>query len=147
MSKINNLLRIVEVKKNLFFIFCLFLLSCDQKVTAPIENNANSYSGTIQNNDSIRKLQAYENFEKASYEVFKNKETVNILAVKYNLPSNHLNDILVSYTELVKIIDLNSDSNKHTEHIKNYAFELGMEEEVFADLLLEYLRSICNKQN
>lgn len=126
------------MKKNLVFIFCLLLLSCDQKVTAPIENNANSYSVTIHNNDSIRKLQAYENFEKATYEVFKNKEIVNILAVKYNLPSNHLNDILVSYTELVNTIDLTSESNKHTEHIKNYAFELGMVEEDFAGLLLEY---------
>jgi len=25
------------------------------------------------------------------------------------------------------------------QHIKNYAFELGMEEDDFADLLLEYL--------
>lgn len=126
------------MKKHLVFIFCLFLFSCDQKVTAPIENNANYYSGTIQT-DSIRKLQAYENFDKATYEVFKNKEIVNILAVKYNLPSNHLNDILVSYTDLVNTIDLDSDSNKHVEHIKNYAFELGMEEDVFAELLLEYL--------
>lgn len=126
------------MKKNLVFIFCLFLLSCDQKVTTPIENNASSNSGSIQTTDSIRKLQAYENFDKATYEVFKNKEIVNILAVKYNLPSNHLNDILVSYTELVNTIDLDSESNKHTEHIKNYAFELGIEEEVFAGLLLEY---------
>lgn len=131
------------MKKNLVFIFCLFLLSCDQKVTTPIENNASSDSGTIQTIDSIRKLQAYENFDKATYEVFKNKEIVNILAVKYNLPSNHLNDIFVSYTELVNKIDLNSnsDSNKHSEFIKNYAFELGMKEEDFADLLLEYLSS------
>lgn len=133
------------MKKNLVFIFFLFLLSCDQKFTAPVENNANSYSDTIQTNDSIRKLQATENFEKATYEVFKNKEIVNILAVRYNLPSNHLNDILVSYTELVNTIDLNSDSNKHKEHIKNYAFELGIEEEVFANLLLEYL--ITKKYN
>lgn len=54
------------------------------------------------------------------------------------MPSNHLNDILVSYTELVNTIDVDSESHKHTEHIKNYAFELGMKEEVFADLLLEY---------
>lgn len=128
------------MKKHLVFILCLFLLSCDQKVTAPIENNANYYSGTIQTTDSIRKLQAYENFDKATYEVFKNKEIVNILAVKYNLPSNHLNDILVSYTDLVNTIAIDSDSNKHVQHIKNYAFELGMEEDDFADLLLEYLR-------
>lgn len=126
-------------------IFCLFFFSCDQKDAAPIEDNANYYSCTIQTTDSIRKLQAYENFDKAKYEVFKNKEIVNILAVKYNLPSNHLNDILVSYTDLVNTIDLDSDSNKHLEHIKNYAFELGIEEGVFADLLLEYL--ITKKYN
>lgn len=120
-------------------IFCLFLFSCDKKASIPIENNASSYSGTIKTTDTVRKLQAYENFDKATYEVFKNKEIVNILAVKYNLPSNHLNDILVNYTELVNSIDLDSDSGNHTEHIKNYAFELCIEEEVFADLLLAYI--------
>lgn len=127
------------MKKILVFIFYLFLLSCDQKVTSPVENNANSYSGTIQTTDSVRKLQAKENFDKATFEVFKNRELVNILAVKYNLSNNHLNDILVNYIELVNTIDLNSESSKHTEHIKNFAFELGMEEEDFADLLLEYI--------
>lgn len=127
------------MKSILIFIFCSFLISCDQKATSPIENSANSNSITLQTNDSIRKRQATENFDKATFEVFKNRELVNILAVKYNLPSNHLKDILVSYTELANIINVNSESNKHTEHIKNYAFELGMEKDDFADLLLEYL--------
>lgn len=127
------------MKSLLFFIFCSFLISCDQKVTSSIENSANSNSITLHTNDSIRKRQATENFEKSTFEVFKNRELVNILAVKYNLPSNHLNDILVSYTDLVNSIDLNSKSNKHMEHIKNYAFELGMKEQLFSNLLLEYI--------
>lgn len=127
------------MKSILIFIFCSFLISCDQKVNSPIENSANSNSITLQTNDSIRKRQATENFDKATFEIFKNRELVNILAVKYNLPSNHLKDILVSYTELVNSIDLDYNSDNHTEHIKNYAFELGIEEDDFADLLLEYL--------
>lgn len=129
------------MKSILIFIFCSFLISCDQKVTSQIENSANSNSITIRTNDSIRKLQAPENFDKATFEVFKNRELVNILAVKYNLSSNHLNDILVNYAELVNTIDFNSESDKHTEHIKNYAFELVIEEGAFADLLLEYLKN------
>lgn len=127
------------MKSILIFIFCSFLISCDQKVASPRDNIANFISINLQTNDSIRKRQATENFDKATFEIFKNRELVNILAVKYNLPSNHLNDILVSYTDLVNTIDINSHSNKHTEHIKNYAFELGIEEDVFGDLLLEYL--------
>lgn len=127
------------MKNILIFIFCSFLISFDQKVNAPTKTDENSSRSTIQSTDSIRKLQVTENFDKAQFEVFKNKEVVTILSVKYNLPENHLYNILVSYTDLLNTIDLNSDSNKHTEYIKNYAFELGIDDEVFADLLLEYL--------
>lgn len=121
-------------------IFCLFLFSCDQKDATPLDNYLNSHTNSIQTTDSIRKLQAKENYDKATFKVFRNAEIVNILSVKYNLQSNNLNDILVSYTELVNTIDVNMEPNRHTEQIKNYAFELGMEEKDFGTLLLEYIR-------
>lgn len=129
------------MKNILFIVSCLIFICCSQQPPTPTAKDVNPDHSNNENTDSIRRKQSTENYDKATFEVFKNKEIVSILSVKYNLPSHHLNDILVSYTELINTIDINSDSNKHTEHIKNYAFELGMEEKYFADLLLEYISS------
>lgn len=127
------------MKNILLIVSCLIFICCNQQASTPSAKDFNSDHSNNENTDGIRRKQAKENFDEASFEVFKNKEVVNILSVKYNLPSNHLNDILTSYTESVNTIDLDLDSEKYTEHIKNYAFELGIEEKDFADLLLEYL--------
>lgn|SRR5690606_1589621 len=85
--------------------------------------------------------------EQNLYQLEQNKNIINILSVKHNIPLTVCNKILSEYLNMTKNHRRELSNEYKVEAIKNYAFENNILEEQVGNLLYDYLHYIDSKKD
>ncbi|WLD23745.1 hypothetical protein NU10_13720 [Flavobacterium dauae] len=85
--------------------------------------------------------------EQNLYQLEQNKNIINILSVKHNIPLTVCNKILSEYLNMTKNCRRELSNEYKVETIKNYAFENNIPEEEVSNFLYDYLHYIDSKKD
>lgn len=125
----------------IFRYLCLLLFITSCKKVSESNYQQNQPIKEELKNDYVSKLH-----DRNLSEVNINRDFVNILSVKHNIPDSICERIIIDYLDLVNNESRNYTNQYKVEAIKNYAFENNLQENQVANLLSDYV-SYRNSNN
>jgi len=114
-----------------YLIFLVVIIGC-----TPLPDNVTKTEPLTK--DEENKEYVLQLHEQNLYQLEKNKNIINILSVKHNIPLSVSNKILLEYLDMSKNYRRELSNEYKVEAINNYAFENDITEEQAGSLLYDY---------